>query len=187
MNNVLAVKKALINDYDEFKQIKMAIDGDRQAFANIIKVNKEYLYKTAYMYVKSEEKALEILQETIAKSLNSIHKLKNPNYFKTWITRILINASMDMRKDLFRKEELTEDSAVLEENKISFEVKLDLYKAVDLLRAKYKTVVIMKYFNDMTINEIAEVMNIPQNTVKTYLSRAKVELKSILREGYLDD
>ena len=45
----------------------------------------------------------------------------------------------------------------------------------------------MKYFNDMKIKEIAEIMSIPQNTVKTYLTRARVELKNILKENYLDE
>lgn len=54
--------------------------------------------------------------------------------------------------------------------------------SLDLLRDKYKTVIILKYFNDMTIENILDVMEIPQNTVKTYLRRAKGSLSKILRE-----
>lgn len=62
-----------------------------------------------------------------------------------------------------------------------------MYNSVDLLRDKYKTVIILKYFNDMTIENISDVMEIPQNTVKTYLRRAKESLSKILREDYLNE
>jgi len=70
---------------------------------------------------------------------------------------------------------------------ISIDEKLDLYNAIDLLRDNYKTVIILKYFNDMTIENISGVMEIPQNTVKTYLRRAKDSLSKILKEDYLNE
>lgn len=188
MSRDLAIRGILSNSNDEHKEIKRAISGEKEAFSNLIKQNKLYLYKTAYMYVKDEDKSLEVLQETIVRGIASISKLKNPMYFKTWITRILINVAIDMNRKNSKVEQLTEASEVIEEkNSISLEEKLDLYNAVDLLNENYKTVVIMKYFNDMKIRDIAEVMNVPENTVKTYLNRAKVSLKKILKEGYLND
>lgn len=188
MSNILAIKGILTNNNDEDREIKRAIAGEKEAFANIIKLNKIYLYKTAYMYVKDEEKSLEVLQETIARGLTNINKLKNPNYFKTWITRILINVAIDMNRKNSKTELLTETSPIVEEKiSISLEERLDLYNAVDLLCENYKTVIIMKYFNDMKVKDISEVMNVPENTVKTYLNRAKISLKNILKEGYLND
>lgn len=188
MSRDLAIRGILSNSNDEHKEIKRAISGEKEAFSNLIKQNKLYLYKTAYMYVKDEDKSLEVLQETIVRGIASISKLKNPMYFKTWITRILINVAIDMNRKNSKVEQLTEASEVIEEkNSISLEEKLDLYNAVDLLNENYKTVVIMKYFNDMKIRDIAEVMNVPENTVKTYLNRAKASLKEILKEGYLND
>lgn len=70
---------------------------------------------------------------------------------------------------------------------VSVEEKIDLYNAVDLLKDNYKTVIIMKYFNDMKIKDIAEIMSLPENTVKTYLTRAKASLKKILKEDYLNE
>lgn len=188
MSNILSIKGILINDNDEYRQVKKAIAGEKESFANLIKLNKMYLYKTAYMYVKDEEKSLEVLQETIARGLININKLKNPKYFKTWITRILINVAIDMNRKNSKTEQLTETLSIVEQKaSISLEERLDLYNAVDLLSENYKTVVIMKYFNDMKVKDISEVMSIPQNTVKTYLNRAKVSLKYILKEGYLND
>lgn len=66
---------------------------------------------------------------------------------------------------------------------ISLEEKLDLYKAIDLLKPKYKTVIILKYFDDMKIEDISYVLDVPINTVKSHLKRAKESLSDILKEG----
>ncbi|MEN8077314.1 sigma-70 family RNA polymerase sigma factor [Clostridioides difficile] len=171
----------------EFRDVEQAIKGDKDAFINIIKVNKEYLYKTAYMYVKDDLKALEILQETITRGYTGINKLKEPSFFKTWITRILINVAIDTVRRESKIIDIDETVCIEVSKSISIEERLDLYNAVDLLRDKYKTIVIMKYFNDMKIQDISILMDIPENTVKTYLNRAKKELRSILREGYLNE
>ena len=164
------------------KLIKKAILGDKEAFSKLIKNNKEYLYKTAFIYVKNEEKALEVLQETITRGFMGINNLKNSSYFKTWITRILINVALDMIKKDSNTEELNE---FIEYNdvfsQVKIEEKIDLYNAVDLLNDNYKTSIILRYFNDLKIHDIALIMDVPENTVKTYLSRAKKELKGILK------
>ena len=74
---------------------KKAKNGDSDAFTELYKIHKIYLYKIAYSYVKDENKALDIMQECAYKGFFYIHKLKNPNIFKTWITRVLINVAID--------------------------------------------------------------------------------------------
>lgn len=171
----------------ENKDIEKAIKGDKDAYVNIIKVNKEYLYKTAYMYVKDESKAMDILQETITRGYININKLKEPSFFKTWITRILINVAVDMIKKEAKIVQGEETIYIEEHKNISIEEKLDLYNAVDLLNDKYKTIVIMKYFNDLKIKDISILMEMPENTIKTSLNRAKKQLRNILKEGYLNE
>ena len=138
--------------------------------------------------MKSEEGALEVLHECTYNAFLNVKTLRSPQYFKTWITRILINVSI---KHIRRNENISyiDDSMVLKEptSNISIEEKLDLYNAIDLLRENYKTVIILKYFNDLSIDDISSIMDIPQNTVKTYLRRSKENLNKILMEGYLDD
>lgn len=168
------------------KVIKSAIKGNPEAFGLLIKSEKEYLYKMAYLYVKNEDEALEVLQETACRGFVSIGKLKKHEFFKTWITRILINSAADYIKKKSNVVPLEENVIEGKEN-AGVEEKIDLYSAIDLLRDNYKTVIIMKYFNDMKIAEISEIINVPEGTVKTYLSRAKNELKDILKEGYLNE
>jgi len=173
---------------DELSLIKKAIAGNRDCFSELIKSHKIYLYKMAYSYVKNEDQALEILQECSYRSMLNIGKLKNPSYFKTWITRIVINCSLDFLKSINSQSHLNDEVLIkVIDYSISIDEKLDLYNAIDLLKDNYKTVIILKYFNDMTLENISNVMDIPENTVKTYLKRAKASLSNILREEYLND
>lgn len=168
----------------EILLVKKAINGHAESFTELIKMHKTYLYKIAFSYVKDEQRALDILQECIYKSFLNIDKLKHPQFFKTWITKILINVAITYIKK--ERQVVYLDNEVLDKPQavsIQIEDKLDLYDAIDCLREKYKTVIILKYFNDMSIDEIASIMDIPSNTVKSHLKRAKDELREILKEG----
>lgn len=174
--------------FQEISLAKKAKQGDPDAFTELYKIHKIYLYKIAYSYIKDENKALDIMQECAYKGFFNIHKLKNPTIFKTWITRILINVSIDYIKKDSKIIYLDDDSAIsFTEGNISLEEKMDLYNAIDTLKDKYKTVIILKYFNNMSIEDIAKTIDIPSNTVKSHLRRAKESLNKILREDYLHE
>ncbi|MDZ5254298.1 sigma-70 family RNA polymerase sigma factor [Clostridium sp. LIBA-8841] len=176
------------NELSEIKLIKESIKGNKESFGILIKNNKEYLYKMAFLYVKEEQDALEVIHETVYRAFLNIEKLKKAKFFNTWITRILINVSIDFLKKKGKSEILDKSTPIIKEkSEVSTEEKLDLYNAIDLLNDNYKTVIIMMYFNDMKIKDIAKVMEIPENTVKTYLRRAKQALGEVLKEGYLNE
>lgn len=176
------------NKLNEIRLIKESMKGNKESFGILIKNNKEYLYKMAFLYVKDEQDAIEVIHETVYRAFLNIKKLKKAKFFNTWITRILINVSIDFLKKKEKNEMLDESTPIKKERcEISTEEKLDLYNAIDLLNDNYKTVIIMMYFNDMKIKDISKVMETPENTVKTYLRRAKQALGEILKEGYLNE
>lgn len=181
LNLKFGIKETKMSN-DEFTIIR-AKRGNKEAFTNLIKDNKEYLYKLAYTYVKDENKSLDVLQECIFRTFKSIKNLKEPKYFKTWITRILINCAMDYVKKENKTDyiEFDENLAGIDEN-IALEEKLDLYNAIDRLRPEFKTVIILKYFNDYSVKEISEIMQVSDNTIKSHLNRARKSLKKILKE-----
>ena len=162
------------------KLVKKAIRGNVDAYGKLFEIYKDYLYRTAFTAMKNEDAAMDAVSDCMLNGFRSIHSLKTPEYFKTWITKILYNAI----NDYYRKNTLTEPFTDFEfpatEENVSREEQLDLYRAIDLLPENHKNVVILKYFNDLKINEIAYVMNIPEGSVKAYLSRAKEELRNIL-------
>ena len=157
--------------------VKKAIRGNVDAYGHLVEIYKTYLYRTAWLYVHNEDVALDVVQESILKGFRQIKTLRKAKYFKTWMTRILINTAMDMmagRKPIYQLEQA--DRAADE--------KMDLYNAIQRLPEQYRSVVILKYFNDMKLSEIAETLQIPEGSVSAYLFRAKQELRNILKEGY---
>lgn len=169
---------------DIYEKVRLAKDGDDNAFYELINERKGILYKTAFLYVKNKEDAMDIISDTVYKAYISIIKLKQPEFFNTWITRILINNSLDFIKKS-KKVITLEENQSTEKNNInqSDEEVIDLRRAVDKLNDKYKTIVILKYFQDMTLTEIAEILRCPLGTVKTYLHKALKELRIDLKEG----
>jgi RNA polymerase sigma-70 factor (ECF subfamily) len=162
------------------KHVQLAINGDEKAFEELINICKEELYRTAYAYVKNEQDALDVLQETVYKAYISINKLKNIKYFKTWITKILINNAIDLinkEKKVLYLVDNTEKGFV-DSEVYGIDAKLDILSSIDKLEQKQKKVIILKYFQDLTITEIAEVMSCPVGTIKTYLNKYLVKLRT---------
>lgn len=142
---------------EEVFLVKSAIKWDRQAFEKLIDIYFDRLCKEAYMRCEYEEDVKEIVQETIYKAYRNIKTLKEPKYFKTWLSRILINVTNDyLRKKGIVDLELDEKAYIKEivvEDKV--EIKIDLYNAIDTLEDKYKDVIILRYINDFKIEDIS--------------------------------
>ncbi|AKN30101.1 RNA polymerase sigma70 factor [Clostridium carboxidivorans P7] len=159
--------------------VNEAKNGDENAFCELMQINKEILYKTAYAYTKNQHDALEILDSTVYKAYISIKKLKDTKYFNTWIMRILINNCINFlnkkkRIILFKKNDDIIKETQFIENK---EEILDLYEAIDNLDSKLKIIIILRYFQDLTVPQIAEIMDYPLGTVKTYIHKALKQLR----------
>ncbi|MDE7359594.1 MAG: sigma-70 family RNA polymerase sigma factor [Lachnospiraceae bacterium] len=165
---------------DTLKLVKKAIKGNVSAYGELIAEYQVYLYKTAFLYVKNEADSLDAVQECVTKGMLGIEKLKEPRYFKTWITKILINC---IRQDKKRAQTISLDEYLetgIENYMI--EEKVDLYDAIDSLKDQYKTVVILFYFQELKIREIAQIMDVPEGSVKAMLYRAKKQLRSRLTD-----
>jgi RNA polymerase sigma-70 factor, ECF subfamily len=165
------------------KKVKKAKRGDEKAFQELIHHEKNKLYRMAYMYVKNENDALDIVQDVIYKAFISINSLKNPRYFSTWLSRILINSALDFIKKNERVILTNEVDVLPKEQNLRIEEKMDLAGAIERLDIQYKTVIILRYYEDLTIKQIAEMLHCPEGTIKTRLHRAINLLKSDLREG----
>jgi RNA polymerase sigma-70 factor, ECF subfamily len=150
---------------------------ERQIADYIVKYKENY-YRLAYSYVKNAEDALDIVQESIYKALSSVDTLKNSAYIKTWFYRIVINTSLDFLRK--RKNEVLVDDQIL--NNYNLEVTdtyqdIDLKKAMEELPENYRTLIILRYFEDMKLEDIAETLNENLSTVKTRLYKALEKLQ----------
>ncbi len=150
-----------------------------------IKENQEKMYKTAFTYVHDRDEALDIVQESIAKALQNINKLKYEEYVKTWFYRILINESLqhikkNKRNNLYEIENLENEIADYSEIPIE---NIEIYKCINRLNEKIRTVIILRFFEDMKIEEIAYSTRTNENTVKSRLYKGIQELKKMIEGG----
>jgi RNA polymerase sigma-70 factor, ECF subfamily len=181
ISNQVEDLEACMEDY-QYKLIKEAIRGEKESFVALIDLNKAYLYKTAYLYVKNEEDASEIYQNTVYKAYISVCNLKKPQHFKTWITRILINNVYDIFRRTSREAIIDEGQQIESIDELSgIEDRIDLYDAIDLLNYNLKTAVILRYIHDMPLKDIADIMSCSENTIKSHLHRAKKALFKSLK------
>ncbi len=154
----------------------------KEILVDHIKNNQEKLYRVAFSYSKNEEEALDIVQEAITKALKNIGKLKEEKYVKTWFYRILINESLQYikkNKKLITCE-LKEIESKLEWNDNITVEGIDIYQKIQSLNEKLQTVIILRFFEDMKIEEIAKITNVNISTVKSRLYKGLKELKKII-------
>lgn len=171
---------------EHLELVLKAINGDGEAFYQLILPKQEDFYRIAYSYVKNKEDALDIIHETVYKAFKSLKSLKKPEFFYTWLTRILINTSIDYAKNNWKVFYLFTNALMYSSDfmnrGLNKDEKIDLYSAIDTLKENYKTVIILKYFNGLTLNEIAELLDVPLGTVKTNLHKALAALRNEMKE-----
>nr|WP_294697424.1 sigma-70 family RNA polymerase sigma factor [uncultured Blautia sp.] len=155
--------------------VKRSISGDADAFLELMEKNSLAMYKVARGILDNDEDAADAMQDTILTCFEKIHTLKNPKYFKTWMIRILINECNKIHrhyKNFSRAEELPEvpgqDMSIAE-----FEFK----EMLGMLDESYRIILVLYYVEGFRIADIASILNMNENTVKTRLVRARVQLK----------
>ena len=151
----------------------------KEEFARRVQAIRERLYWAAYLYLGSEADALDAVDEAVYQALRNLKKLRQSEYFETWLTRILINECHKelRRRKRFAPEEAVSDSAAPE----SFD-HLPLKEAIGRLPEELRAVIILRYFAGFTQAETAQSLDIPQGTVATRQRRALELLRLELGE-----
>ena len=142
---------------------------DLNTFAARTEAVKGRLYRTAYLYLGSEADALEAVDEGIYQALRALGKLREPAFFETWLTRIVLN---ECHRELRRRKRLAPEEALPESSGPDGYDALPLKEAIRALPEELRTVVILRYFAGYTQAETAAALNIPQGTVATRQRRA---------------
>ncbi|UJF34194.1 sigma-70 family RNA polymerase sigma factor [Paenibacillus hexagrammi] len=163
------------------EKVRAAQIGDTEAFQQLVSADKQRLYSIAYAYLKNEIDALEAIQETTCRAYLKLSKLKEPRYFHTWFIRILINYCIDEQKrkrNMLPLFHLPEPLAA----DLALDDKLSLQMAIDRLAPKLRHIIILKYYEDLTLTEIASLLEKPEGTVKTWLNKALQQLRNTFRK-----
>lgn len=158
---------------------------NRKLIEKIILEKYNQYYRLAYSYVHNQEDANDIVQNGAYKALRSSHTLKNSEYAETWVYRIMLNECFQY----FRYPKLLSYDAIQEENGVEVGgiednyANIDLQRAIDALPKKDKAIIILKYFEDKTLEDIAYILDENINTVKSRLYRSMKKLHTILSDG----
>lgn len=166
--------------------VEQAKTGNKMAMETLLKSVYPELYKTAFIYVKNESDALDIVQDSIEKIIKQLGTLKSEKYFKTWATRIAIFTSLDFLKKANRQDvELLVE--IKEKDIIPLDDKLDMFTAIHKLPEDLQEITLLFYFHEFKIDEISEIMTIPVGTIKYKLHTIRQLLRAFLEGGKDND
>ena len=167
--------------------IEKAKKGDEEAFTELIISLETDLYRIAKMRLSCEDDINEAVQETIIQAFKSIKKVRHPEYFKTWIIRVLINNCNRVYKTLNRSEEIEK----IKEEKNAYQLdeeqsisKLDFNILIKTLNYKERISLTLYYSENLTTKEISKILKEPESTVRNRISRAKIKLKNLYKGGF---
>jgi RNA polymerase sigma-70 factor (ECF subfamily) len=176
-----------LNESQEAALVRRCQTGDKEAFRVLVEQYRSVLFGTAYLMIRDRGLAEDIVQEALVQMWKHLPSFRLKSSVKTWMVRIVINEV----KQQFRKkqvlmvplEQVSEIAVDFDEAAtamIQNEERQHLKQALEQLPAEQKEAVILRYFSDLTVPEIAAVMGEREGTIKSRLSRALDRLGKIL-------
>lgn len=171
--------------------------GDQEAFEGIVDLFKDKIYRHCYRMVGNGHEAEDLAQETFLRAYRNISKYNNEFKFSTWIFRIATNLCIDrLRKkkpDYYLDAEVPGTDGATMYSQLSSEEPLpeqvvtenerwnELQEEIMKLPEKYRTAIVLKYVEDLSLEEISHIMDIPVPTVKTRIHRGREALKKVFQ------
>lgn len=155
-----------------------ARQGNKDAFGTLIRTHEASLYRVAKSIVHSDEDCADAIQEAVLKAYRSIHLLREPKYFKTWLIRILVNEC----RALLRKKKKTVPFVELQHARTETDdyVHIETLEIVNALEEDLRIVVTLFYLEDLPLKEVADMLDQPVGTIKSRLYRARNRLADML-------
>lgn len=156
--------------------ILMAQAGDEEAFANMILYIKDDLYKIAKTRIANETDIEDAIQETMIETYKSIKKLNDPNKFKKWVIKILINKCNRIYRRKY-KTDISIDEYNVETLKFNNIIDVENYDIIKILNYEERLIIILYYMEDYSVKEVKSILKMNENTINTHLYRARQKLK----------
>ena len=189
----------------EASLIDRVVDGDHEAFADLLKPYERMIYVTALSVLGNEADAEEAAQEAILKAFRGLPRFRKESKFSTWLVQIVINESkMKLRKDRRRLYDSLDEGIQNEDGDYTprdfadwreipsealenQELRQALATALATLPAKYRSVLVLRDVQQLSIRETADLLGLSEANVKTRLSRARLQMRDALAPGIMDN
>lgn len=164
----------------EVERIKRAKNGDVDEIGQLIVDNMQSLYRVAFSILRNDEEIYDAISNTTVIVFEKIKTLKKEEFFKTWLTRILMNECYKIYNqnkkivhlETYKQEELSYDDTYVD---------LEMKTFIKSLDKDLQKIIILYYFEEFSVKEIAELVKVPEGTVKSRLSRARNELSKLFK------
>ena len=156
--------------------------SDRKLIEDFIKNNINSAYRFAFTYTNNQQDAEDVVSESIIKAINASGNLKDSSKVKTWFFRIVSNTAIsyiNRNKKVIPFDEITDDETYLDSYNFS-----SLNDVIEKLSKEYLEIITLRYFEDMKLKDISEVIGVNENTVKTRLYKALKILKKEVGDEY---
>ncbi|WP_028778213.1 RNA polymerase sigma factor [Shimazuella kribbensis] len=155
---------------DRESAIQKAKKGDHESFVALITSMEQSLYRISSSILQNDADCADAIQETIIKAYSSIDKLREPQFFQTWLIRILINQCNKMinqRKKVMPLIQAENHSILTDFTQV------EIQEAIHRLEEPLRLVTVLYYIEDLSVKSIADLLECPEGTVKSRLSRAR--------------
>lgn len=191
------------NAKNDFKLVIKAREGDQKAYADLMARYKDSIYFMALKMVNNKEDAMDLTVETFAKAFEKLDKYQPEFAFSTWLFRVGTNNCIDfIRKKKLNTQsingmvdddgdemplQIKADSLNPEEASMKKEQTQTLKVLIDSLPARYRNLIVLRYFDEQSYEEIAVQLDLPLGTVKAQLFRARYLLGNIVNNRKRDE
>lgn len=160
--------------------------GNNDAFTLLVEKNKLKMYKVAKSILKNEDDVCDAIQNALMSAYTNINKLQNSQFFSTWIIRILINKCYDIANknqkvysNVIDIDEYNTDDGLKSYD--SYDSESLVENVLSTIDEDLKTITVLYYYNDYSVSEIARILDIPEGTVKSRLSRARSKIYEVIK------
>lgn len=153
---------------------------DKESFSQAVLGCEHTLYRVAKSILFCDSDCEDAVQEAILKAYKKINTLKDEQYFKTWLVRILINECYRINKSEHKTYNIEDFSSVC--NRDNSDVSHELYAAIIKLPEKIRITIVLFYIEGYSVTEIKGILKIPEGTVKSRLSTGRKQLKIYMEE-----
>ncbi len=169
---------------------------DKSSLIELFKMYEKYLYTICYNYCQNEQDALDIVQEVYIKVLKNIQSFDERYPFNPWIRKIAVNTCINSARGknktvISLNSELSDGGSVsdliaseenIENDIVNKDINKIIMKSITALPENYRLIISLRYYEDLSYEEIARLLSKPLGTVKTEIYRAKAMLKKSLRD-----
>lgn len=179
--------------------IEKCKEYDKYSFMKLYKMYEKYLYSLCFNYVQNPHDALDLVQEIYIKVFKNIDKFDTDMPFHPWIRKISVNTCLNFTRTIKNNvismntsisdsdDEITLEDTFLSkedvlEDVINSETKNIIKRYLNEMQEEYRMVIILRYYEELSYNEIAEIIGKPLGTIKTEIYRAKAILKKKLEK-----